>query len=48
MMYEFKIMVLKFLSSFFKHITISTVNSACWYNFGQEKEPKSLKRLKKH
>ena len=48
MIYELKQRFLRFLSSFFEKLTISTVNSVCWYNFGQEKEPESLKRLKKH
>lgn len=48
MIHKIKQRFLRFLTSIFEGITISTVNSVCWYNFGQEKEPESLKRLKKH
>lgn len=46
-MYKLKIVLLNLLTSFFKRVTVSTVNSVCWYNFGQEEEPESLKRFKK-
>lgn len=38
MLYGFSIML--------KKLTTNTVNSACWYSFGQEEEPKSLQRFK--
>ena len=48
MLCKLKVRFLRALSYLFRSVTVSTVNGVCWYNFGQEKEPETLKRFKKN